>query len=58
MVFRIAIKRKFKKSIEIGETEYLQNKFNYSNHKQGFINESVYLIKHEKLNIKEIKIKN
>ena len=58
MVFRIAIKRKFKKSIEIGETRYLQNKFNYSNYSQGFINESVYLIKHEKLNIKEIKIKN
>ena len=58
MVFRIAIKRKFKKSIEIGETGYLQNKFNYSNYNQGFINESVYLIKHEKLNIKEIKIKN
>lgn len=55
LILRVANKRKFVKSIEIGETEYLQNKFNYFPFKKGFINKSIYLIKHEKLNILEIK---
>jgi hypothetical protein len=54
LILRVANKRKFVKSIEIGETEYLQNKFNYFPFKKGFINKSIYLIKHEKLNILEI----
>ncbi len=55
LILRVANKRKLIKSIEIGETEYLQNKFNYFPFKKGFINKSIYLIKHEKLNVLEIK---
>ncbi len=55
LILRVANKIKFIKSVEIGETEYLQNKFNYFPFNKGFINKSIYLIKHEKLNILEIK---
>ena len=55
LILRVANKRKFIKSVEIGETEYLQNKFNYFPLNNGFINKSIYMIKHEKLNILEIK---
>ena len=55
LILRVANKKKFNKSIKIGETEYLQNKFNYFPLNKGFINKSIYLIKHEKLNILEIK---
>lgn len=55
LVLRVANKKKFVKSVEMGETEYLQNKFNYFPLNKGFINKSIYLIKHEKLNIIELK---
>ena len=51
LILRVANRRRFVKSIEIGETEYLQNKFNYLPKNKGYINRSIYLIKHEKLNI-------
>jgi hypothetical protein len=54
LILRVATKKKFIKSVEIGETSYLQNKFNYSSNNKGFINKSIYLIKHEKLKIIEI----
>jgi len=55
LILRVATKKKFIKSVEIGETSYLQNKFNYSSNNKGFINKSIYLIKHDKLKIMEIK---
>ena len=54
IILRVATKKKFIKSVEIGETRYLQNKFNYSSNNKGFINKSIYIIKHEKLKIIEI----
>ncbi|MAU63478.1 MAG: hypothetical protein CMC38_03895 [Flavobacteriaceae bacterium] len=51
LMLRLANRSKFVKSIKLGETEYLQNKFNYFTKNNGFINGSIYLIKHEKLNI-------
>lgn len=58
LILRVANKRKFIKSVEIGETKYLQNKFNYFPVDKGFINKSIYLIKHEKLNIVELNNNN
>ena len=58
LVLRVATKKKFIKSVEIGETKYLQNKFNYVPVNKGFINKSIYLIKHEKLNIVELNNNN
>ena len=55
LILRVANRRRFVKSIKIGETEYLQNKFNYLPKNKGYINRSIYLIKHEKLNIIKLK---
>ncbi len=54
LILRVAYKRTLLKSINIGETEFLQNKFNYEVDKEGFSNNSIYLIQHEKLNIFEL----
>ena len=35
-------------------TEYLQNKFNYQTDTQGLINLSIYMIEHDKLEIREL----
>ena len=51
LILRVANQRRFDKSIKLGETEYLQNKFNYLQKNKGYINRAIYLIKHEKLNI-------
>ena len=51
LILRVANQRRFDKSIKLGETEYLQNKFNYLPKNKGYINRAIYLIKHEKLNI-------
>ncbi len=54
LILRVAFRKKLIKSIDLGETNYLQNKFNYFPFKKGFINKSIYLIKHKKLNIIEL----
>ena len=54
LVLRVAFKKKLIKSIDIGETEYLQNRFNYLPKDDGYINNSIFLIQHDKLNIYEI----
>ncbi len=51
LILRVANRKRFDKSIKLGETEYLQNKFNYMPKNKGYINKAIYLIKHEKLNI-------
>ena len=51
LILRVAYRKRFDKSIKLGETEYLQNKFNYLPQNKGYINKAIYLIKHEKLNI-------
>ena len=54
LVLRVAFKKKLIKSVDIGETEYLQNRFNYLSKDDGYINNSIFLIQHDKLNISEI----
>jgi hypothetical protein len=54
LVLRVAFKKKLIKSLDIGETEYLQNRFNYLPKYDGYINNSIFLIQHSKLNIFEI----
>jgi|TARA_B110000503_G_scaffold112421_1_gene168551 hypothetical protein len=54
LVLRVAYKKKLIKSINIGETEYLQNRFNYLPKDGGYINNSIFLIQHNKFNIFEI----
>ena len=54
LVLRVAFKKKLIKSVGIGETEYLQNRFNYLSKDDGYINNSIFLIQHNKLNISEI----
>ena len=48
LILRVANRKRFDKSIKLGETEYLQNKFNYMPKNKGYINKAIYLIKHEK----------
>ncbi len=54
LMLRIAHRRKLVKSIDLGETKYYQNRFNYKNKGQGYINESILLIKHDNLEVSEI----
>ena len=54
LILRVAYKNKLIKSLGIGETDYMQNKFNYLSKNNGYINNSVFLIQHDKLNIFEI----
>ena len=53
LMLRIAHRRKLVKSIDLGETKYYQNRFNYKNKGQGYINESILLIKHDDLEVSE-----
>ena len=54
LILRIAHRRKLTKSIDLGETKYYQNRFNYKNKGQGYINESILLVKHDDLEVIEI----
>ena len=54
LILRSAYRRKLVKSINIGETKYYQNRFNYKNKEQGYINESILLIMHDNLEVLEI----
>ena len=53
LMLRIAHRRKLVKSIDLGETKYYQNRFNYKNKGQGYVNESILLIKHDDLEVSE-----
>ena len=54
LILRTAHRKKLIKSVDIGETKYYQNRFNYKNKEQGYINESILLIKHDNLEVLEI----
>lgn len=54
LVLRSSVYKNINKSVKIGQTEYLQNKFNYQTDTQGLINQSVYMIEHDKLEIREL----
>ena len=54
LLLRSAYKKTLFKSYSVGETEFLQNKFDYENNSGGFSNKAIYLIQHEKLNIFEL----
>jgi len=54
LILRIAHMRKLTKSIGLGETKYHQNRFKYKNKGQGYINESILLVKHDDLEVVEI----
>ena len=55
LILRTAHRRKLVKSIDLGETSYFQNRFDYVNKEQGYINQSVFLVKHDDLEVLEIK---
>ena len=54
LVLRSSVYKNINKSVKIGQTEYLQNKFNYQTDTQGLINLSIYMIEHDKLEIREL----
>ncbi|MDC0593299.1 LysM peptidoglycan-binding domain-containing protein [Flavobacteriaceae bacterium] len=54
LILRTAHRRKLVKSIDLGETSYFQNRFDYINKEQGYINQSVFLVKHDDLEVLEI----
>ena len=54
LILRTAHRKKLIKSVDLGETKYYQNRFNYKNKEQGYINESILLIKHDNLEVLEI----
>jgi hypothetical protein len=54
LILRTAHRRRLVKSIDLGETKYYQNRFNYKNKGEGYVNESILLIKHDKLEVHEI----
>lgn len=54
LVLRSSVYKNINKSVKIGQTEYLQNKFNYQEDIKGLINQSIYMIEHNKLEIREL----
>ena len=54
LILRTAHRKKLIKSVDLGETKYYQNRFNYKNKEQGYINESILLIMHDNLEVLEI----
>ena len=54
LVLRSSVYKNINKSVKIGQTEYLQNKFNYQTDTKGLINLSIYMIEHDKLEIREL----
>ena len=58
LILRTSYRKKLIKSIDLGETRYSQNRFKYRKKDKGFINESVFLIQHEDLDLFEISSDN
>ena len=58
LILRTSYRKKLIKSIDLGETRYSQNRFKYRKKDNGFINESVFLIQHEDLDLFEISSDN
>ncbi len=58
LVLRSSVYKNINKSVKIGQTEYLQNKFNYQTDTKGLINLSIYMIEHDILEIRELEFSN
>ena len=57
LILRTSYRRKLIKSIDLPETKYYQNRFKYQTFENGFINNSVFLIQHDDLDVFEIDLK-
>lgn len=56
VILRIAFKEKLKKSIDIGETQYIENRFFYDKtENESYTNRSFYILQHSGYDIMEIK---
>ena len=56
VILRIAFKEKLKKSINIGETQYIENRFFYDKtENESYTNRSFYILQHSGYDIMEIK---
>ena len=56
VILRIAFREKLKKSIDIGETQYIENRFFYDKtENESYTNRSFYILQHSGYDIMEIK---
>ena len=56
VILRIAFKEKLKKSIDIGETQYIENRFFYDKtENESYTNRAFYILQHSGYDIMEIK---
>ena len=56
VILRIAFKEKLKRSIDIGETQYIENRFFYDKtENESYTNRSFYILQHSGYDIMEIK---
>lgn len=58
LFLRILVYRRFENSFDHGETEYLQNKFNYVIGPNSILNKSFYVLEHEDLEVLDYNSKN
>ena len=55
-ILRIAFSQNLQKSLDLGETEYESNRFQYfENKNQSYLNKAFYILQHREYNIYEIK---
>ena len=56
IILRIAFKEKLKRSIDIGETQYIENRFFYDEtENESYTNRAFYILQHSDYNVMEIK---
>jgi LysM repeat protein len=58
LFLRILVYRRFENSFDHGETEYLQNKFNYVIGPNSILNKSFYVLEHDDLEVLDYNSKN
>ena len=58
LFLRILVYRRFENSFDHGETEYLQNKFNYVIGPNSILNKSFYVLEHDDLDVLDYNSKN
>ena len=58
LFLRILVYRRFENSFDLGETEYLQNKFNYVIGPNSILNKSFYVLEHDDLEVLDYNSKN
>ena len=56
VILRISFKEKLKRSIDIGETQYIENRFFYNEtENESYTNRAFYILQHSEYNVMEIK---